>query len=57
MATDTLADGVTDLGESAGGIIANAYGGDWELASEASVWKSAAERWRDKYHEKLRKEE
>jgi len=36
-------------------IIANAYGGDWDLASEASGWKSAAERWRDKYHTLLGK--
>lgn len=37
------------LKEEAWGLIANAYGGDWELASEASGWKKAAERWRDKY--------
>lgn len=36
-----------DLTEEAWGIIANAYGGDWELAS--SEWKTAAERWRDQY--------
>ena len=39
--------------EMAWGIIANAYGGDWDLASEASGWKAAAERWRDEYHKHL----
>ena len=38
-----------DLNESAWGIIANAYGGDWDLASEQSGWKKAAIRWEDKY--------
>lgn len=37
-----------DLLEAAWGIIANTYGGDWELASDD--WKDAAERWRDNYH-------
>lgn len=37
--------------ESAWGLIANAYGGDWKLASNASGWKEAAEKWRDQYHE------
>ena len=32
--------------ETAWGIIANAYGGDWEQAS--AEWRAAAERWRDK---------
>jgi S-adenosylmethionine/arginine decarboxylase-like enzyme len=36
--------------ELAWGLIANAYGGDWDLASEASGWKAAAERWRDDYY-------
>ena len=36
--------------ESAWGIIANAYGGDWELAQNKD-WKPAAEKWRDRYHE------
>lgn len=31
--------------ELAWGLIANAYGGDWDLAP--TVWKAAAERWRD----------
>ena len=31
-----------------------AYGGDWDLASEASGWKKAAERWRDAYHVTLK---
>ena len=35
--------------ELAWGLIANAYGGDWNLASEASGWKAAAECWRDAY--------
>ena len=39
-----------ELLESAWGIIANAYGGDWDLASPTSGWKEAAERWRDRYH-------
>lgn len=33
------------------GIIANAYGGDWDKAT--STWKKAAESWRDQWH-KLR---
>jgi len=33
--------------ELAWGIIANAYGGDWNLAS--GDWVDAATRWRDKY--------
>lgn len=35
--------------EAAWGLIANAYGGNWELG-KASGWKAAAERWRDAYH-------
>ncbi len=34
-----------ELLEYAWGIIANAYGGDWDLATVQ--WKSAAEKWRD----------
>ena len=41
-----------ELLEAAWGIIANAYGGDWELATHPD-WKPAAERWRDNYHEIL----
>ena len=41
---------LTDELELAWGIIANAYGGDWELASKASGWKKAAIAWRDRYH-------
>jgi len=37
-----------DLLEVALGIIANAYGGDWEAA--APTWKRAAANWRDRYH-------
>lgn len=40
-----------DLLETAWGIIANAYGGDWGKATPE--WKAAAVRWRDKYHETL----
>lgn len=39
--------------DAAWGIIANSYGGDWDLASEASGWKNAAEAWRDDYHNLL----
>lgn len=35
--------------EAAWGLIANAYGGNWDLATPASGWKAAAERWRDAY--------
>ena len=42
-----------DMIDVAWGIIANAYGGDWDLASPASGWKEAAERWRDEYHDLL----
>ena len=37
-----------DLLESAWGLIANAYGGNWEDANED--WISAAHRWRESYH-------
>lgn len=37
--------------ETAWGIIANAYGGDWQLAG--TDWHEAAIRWRDKYHNNL----
>ena len=33
--------------EAAWGIIANAHGGDWDIASPE--WKKAAEKWRDTY--------
>jgi hypothetical protein len=36
-----------DAIDEAWGIIANAYDGDWSKAP--MMWKSAAERWRDKY--------
>lgn len=39
-----LADGIED----AWGVIANAFGGDWSKAD--SVWRGAAERWRDTYY-------
>ncbi len=42
-----------ELIESAWGLIANAYGGNWDSASEASGWKAAAERWRGVYHKTL----
>ena len=40
-----------ELLELAWGVIANAYGGDWDQASDG--WRGAAERWRDNYHEWL----
>ena len=40
-----------DLPEIAWGIIANAYGGDWDLATPE--WKEAAENWRNNYHKTL----
>ena len=43
------------LTELAWGLIANAYGGNWDLASEASGWKAAAEKWRDDYFKTLSK--
>lgn len=36
-----------DAIETAWGIIANAFGGNWDLASPE--WRQAAERWRDLY--------
>jgi hypothetical protein len=44
-----------NLVDSAWGIIANAYGGDWALASKG--WKAAAERWRDKYRSSMESED
>lgn len=43
---------VTDLEESAWGLIANANEGNWEAAHPE--WKDAAIRWREAYHAKLR---
>ena len=40
-----------DLIEGAWGIIANAGGGDWDLATPE--WRLAALRWRDLYHAML----
>lgn len=40
-----------DLAEAAWGIIANAYGGNWDLATPD--WRDAAERWREEYHASL----
>ena len=37
--------------EAAWGLIANAYGGNWDQATDE--WKKAAERWRDEYHKHL----
>lgn len=37
-----------DLLESAWGLIANKFGGDWDKATPE--WRAAAECWRDKYH-------
>ena len=36
-----------DSMEVAWGLIANAYGGDWDTASPK--WKAAAKRWRDEH--------
>ena len=44
---------VSDSEEMAWGIIANAYGGNWDLAGEE--WRTAAEKWRDDYHSRLSK--
>ena len=43
-----------DLLDTAWGIISNAHGGDWDLASKD--WREAAERWRDEFHSELRDE-
>ena len=40
-----------DLLETAWGIIANANGGNWDIAPKE--WKEAAEKWRDEYHKTL----
>lgn len=42
-----------ELCETAWGLIANAYGGDWELAN--TDWQGAAIRWRDRWHKTLPK--
>lgn len=36
-----------DLLDSAWGIIANAYGGDWSKADP--IWQAAANQWRNNY--------
>ncbi len=41
-----------DLIEMAWGLIANAYGGNWQMASKE--WEGAAARWRDAYHRHLK---
>lgn len=43
-----------ELIEQAWGIIANAGGGNWEL--ETKEWQTAADQWRDRYHERLAQE-
>jgi len=40
-----------DLPEAAWGLIANAWGGNWDDADPE--WRAAAIRWRDAYHESL----
>lgn len=40
-----------DLLETAWGIIANAGGGNWE--TQSAEWRTAAEGWRDGYHDVL----
>ena len=42
---------ITDTLELAWGLIANAYGGDWDKATDE--WREAAERWRDQFHDLL----
>jgi len=42
-----------DMLETAWGIIANAWGGDWTQAN--LDWQRAATRWRDRYHQRLSK--
>ena len=42
-----------DTIEQAWGVIANAYGGDWALATEK--WQASAARFRDEYHALLGK--
>lgn len=44
-------DEIYELVEMAWGIIANSYGGDWNIAS--LDWQKAAANWRDKYHKTL----
>jgi len=39
--------------ETAWGIIANAHGGNWDMASSKSGWKKAAERWRDECWDRI----
>ena len=41
--------------ELAWGLIANAFGGDWDIASDE--WKKAAKRWRDKYNAALQEQQ
>ncbi len=41
-----------ELLELAWGLIANAYGGNWNEAPDD--WREAAERWRDRWHAELR---
>lgn len=48
-------DALYDDLELAWGVIANAYGGDWEKAHPE--WREAAERWRDKYQELIKSDE
>ena len=40
-----------DLTEAAWGLIANAWGGNWDAADPE--WREAAIRWRDAYHATL----
>lgn len=48
---ETTNNDLRDLLELAWGIIANSYGGNWDLAS--LEWREAAIRWRDRYHATL----
>lgn len=51
LASQAAGDGEMDLIEYAWGIIANVNGGDW--GEQSLGWNTAAENWRDRYHELL----
>lgn len=44
-----------ELLDEAWNLIANVADGDWGRADVSSEWKEAAERWRDRYHESLKR--
>jgi hypothetical protein len=47
LCAQVVSDSKTDAIDDAWGIIANAFGGNWDQASPE--WRQAAERWRDKH--------